>query len=102
MTRNTLYRVEVAVEILSQPIKEKLLYLLATLDRDNVKARVMDAEGTYHHVPRQLNEPLIDSQRVLYNYFAQEKAVAALTREQEALTHEEKGLWSRLKELLKR
>lgn len=102
MTRNTIYRVEVAVEILSQPIKEKLLYMLKIMDSDNVKARQMDSEGTYHRVPRKANEPLIDSQRILYNYFAQEKAPIAIAKEQEdlvELSRSEEGWWQRVKDL---
>ncbi len=101
MTRNTVYRVEVAVEVLSQPIREKLLYMLKIMDNDNVKARYMDAEGTYHRVERKPQEPMVDSQRALYQYFAQEKATVAILKEQglSDQAEEKASFWTRLKSI---
>lgn len=72
MTRNTQFRVEVASEILSPTIQEQLMYLLEVLDRDNVKAREMDSDGKYQRLFNANHNTPIDSQRVLYEYFAKE------------------------------
>ncbi len=47
MTRNTEKRVEVACPIYDQSIKKRLLYHLHVMLEDNVKARVMQSDGTY-------------------------------------------------------
>ena len=101
MTRNTIYRVEVAVEILNEAIREKLLYMLQILDSDNVKARYMNSEGAYHRVLRRTQEPQIDSQRALYQYFAQEKVIEPSPVMVESSAGEEddnKSWWTRLKD----
>ncbi len=47
MTRNTLRRVEVALPIRSQKIKNRLEYIFGMLEKDNVQARDMKPDGTY-------------------------------------------------------
>ncbi len=47
MTRNTLRRVEVALPIRSQKIKDRLEYIFGMLENDNVQARDMRADGSY-------------------------------------------------------
>ena len=47
MTRNTVRRVEVAVPILDKNLQQQVEKLFVTMWRDNVKARVMQSDGTY-------------------------------------------------------
>lgn len=75
--------------------------MLKIMDNDNVKARYMDAEGTYHRVERKPQEPMVDSQRALYQYFAQEKATVAILKEQglSDQAEEKASFWTRLKSI---
>lgn len=57
MTRNTTRRVEVAAPILDPDIKERIRTIFHTLLADNVKARVLKADGTYE-MQRNEKEPL--------------------------------------------
>ena len=47
MTRNTVRRVEVAVPILDKDLQQKVEEIFVTMWSDNVKARVMQSDGTY-------------------------------------------------------
>lgn len=47
MTRNMLHRVEVAVPIYDEAIKERILHIFRTLMSDNVKARTQMPDGHY-------------------------------------------------------
>lgn len=47
MTRNTVRRVEVAVPILEKDLQQKVEEIFVTMWSDNVKARVMQQDGTY-------------------------------------------------------
>ncbi len=62
MTRNTEKRVEVACPIYDKKIKERLLHCLEVMLQDNVKARVMQSDGTYQRKPQ--GETKINSQEV--------------------------------------
>lgn len=62
MTRNTEKRVEVACPIYDKKIKARLLYCLDTMLKDNVKARVMQSDGTYKRKPQ--GEEKINSQEI--------------------------------------
>lgn len=57
MTRNTTRRVEVAAPILDPDIKKRIREIFQTLLADNVKARVLKADGTYE-MQRNEKEPL--------------------------------------------
>lgn len=50
MTRNTLRRVEVAVPIYDNHVRNRIMHIFDVLIRDNVKARKMAPDGTYSHV----------------------------------------------------
>ena len=50
MTRNTLRRVEVAVPIYDNHVRNRIMHIFDVLIRDNVKARKMASDGTYSHV----------------------------------------------------
>lgn len=60
MTRNTLRRVEVAVPIYDNHVRNRIMHIFDVLIRDNVKARKMAPDGTYSHVKTE-GEP-VDSQ----------------------------------------
>ena len=49
MTRNTERRVEVACPVLEKQARKRLLYIIEELQRDNVKARVLEPDGSYRH-----------------------------------------------------
>ncbi|MCD7864549.1 MAG: polyphosphate kinase 1, partial [Clostridiales bacterium] len=50
MTRNTTRRVEVAVPVMDPEIREQVLHIFRVLMKDNVKARVQQADGRYIRV----------------------------------------------------
>lgn len=60
MTRNTLRRVEVAVPIYDNHVRNRIMHIFDVLIRDNVKARKMASDGTYSHIKTE-SEP-VDSQ----------------------------------------
>ena len=64
MTRNTTRRVEVAAPILDEGIKKRVLDLFETQMRDNVKARIMQPDGTYTRKPT--DEAKVDAQSRLF------------------------------------
>jgi polyphosphate kinase len=63
MTRNLDRRVEVVTPILDPHLKRHLKeVVLGTYLKDNVKARVLNADGVYEHVPTAEGEPPFNSQ----------------------------------------
>ncbi len=50
MTRNTERRVEVACPVLDQETRARLFHIIDGLQRDNVKARLMRPDGTWHRI----------------------------------------------------
>ncbi|MCM3670632.1 RNA degradosome polyphosphate kinase [Mesobacillus maritimus] len=67
MTRNMEKRVEILFPIYEGKIKKRLKHTLAVTLADNMKAREQDEYGQYHYVVRKEEEPLIESQMVLFN-----------------------------------
>jgi polyphosphate kinase len=65
MTRNMEKRVEIAFPIVQPDIKERIRAVLDLMLKDNRKARVQDAEGTYHYVRSLKEDEAIDSQMEL-------------------------------------
>ncbi|HIY16400.1 MAG TPA: RNA degradosome polyphosphate kinase, partial [Candidatus Intestinimonas stercorigallinarum] len=66
MTRNTEHRVEIACPILDQAVRTQIRHYVEVLCADNVKARIMGADGHYFHVPDH-GEPPVDAQAVFMN-----------------------------------
>ena len=66
MTRNTLRRVEVALPIHSQKLKDRLEYIFGMLQSDNVQARDMKSDGTYVRRYPGKNKA-VSSQNILYD-----------------------------------
>lgn len=64
MTRNTTRRVEVAAPILDPELKQRVLDLFETQLSDNVKARDMQPDGKYVHLPSKGAE--VDAQKRLF------------------------------------
>ena len=81
MTRNTEHRVEIAYPVLD-PVCRKLVetYMQAQL-ADNVKARVLGADGLWHHVERASDEePFNSQQHLLLLAYRNAQAVSALPK----------------------
>lgn len=66
MTRNTIRRVEVAVPIYDNEIKEKVFRYFKTQVNDNVKGRVLQSNGTYKK-QKQYDFDTIDAQQIFFN-----------------------------------
>ncbi|MBQ9118992.1 MAG: polyphosphate kinase 1 [Lachnospiraceae bacterium] len=64
MTRNTTRRIEVAVPILSEPLKRKISQMFKDMLSDNVKGRLMKSDGTY--VRRQIRKKKMNAQEYFY------------------------------------
>ena len=75
MTRNTLRRVEVAVPIYDNHVRNRIMHIFDVLIRDNVKARKMASDGTYSHVKTE-GEP-VDSQSAFIKEAYENAASAA-------------------------
>lgn len=67
MTRNMVRRVEILFPILDEGIKRRVKKILMITNTDNVKAREMDQDGTYHYVQRKENEAIVNSQAFFYD-----------------------------------
>lgn len=69
MTRNLDKRVEIAVEVLDEGIRKKVMHIMNTLLEDNVKARRLERDATYRRI-QSLSDP-VDSQAV---FLSEEKS----------------------------
>lgn len=65
MTRNTERRVEIAYPVLDPSCRALVTTFVNLQLADNVKARQLTAKGTWEKVPREKDEPPINSQEVL-------------------------------------
>lgn len=66
MTRNMEKRVEILFPIYDGEIKKRVNQILASELADNCKTREQDANGDYHYVVRGTDDPIIDSQLLLF------------------------------------
>lgn len=73
MTRNTEKRVEVACPVYDEDLRARLKHMLQVMLEDNVKARVLDAAGTYLKMGQ--GEPFVDAQEVFMQEAVQAAAV---------------------------
>lgn len=73
MTRNTEKRVEVACPVYDEDLRARLNHMLQVMLEDNVKARVLDAAGTYLKMGQ--GEPFVDAQEVFMQETVQAAAV---------------------------
>ena len=79
LTRNTERRVEVGVRIHDPALVKRLMGVLQMQLDDNVNAREMKPDGSYARVKPKEGERRIDSQMMMYNYFANNWQVTAPT-----------------------
>jgi polyphosphate kinase len=72
MVRNIDHRVEAACPITDKSIKKEIIDIINIQLSDNVKARILDNEGSNQYVnPR--NKPKVRSQVETYNYLHTKK-----------------------------
>lgn len=64
MTRNTVKRVEVAVPVYDEDIKNRIRYIFDTIMQDDEKGKEQNAEGMY--IDRQLHEEKLNSQELFF------------------------------------
>jgi polyphosphate kinase len=82
MTRNTVNRVEVAAPILDKKIKKRISEMFRILMSDNVKARIMQNDGTYIHAEPTEGEAPLNAQEYFYEE-AYKKATARKQRQEQ-------------------
>ena len=95
MTRNTVRRVEIACPIDSPEVRGRLRTILDAMLRDSVKARVLQADGSYCRKPREY-EPVC-AQELLMQEAVREAQAAAKAEQPEHRTP-----WERLRRILKK
>ena len=66
MSRNTIRRVEVAAPVEDEKLKKRIRDMFTVLMKDNVKARIMQSDGTYVHAERSEGEDEINAQEYFY------------------------------------
>ncbi len=81
MTRNTQNRVEVAAPVTDTGCRQTILEMLDILDKDNVKTRIMQPDGSYVRYENGL--PPLDSQLYFFEMFGGQPA-SVLTEKNEA------------------
>lgn len=92
MTRNTEKRVEVACPVQDKEVKEQINHYLKIMLEDNIKARVLQRDGSYRK--KEQSEPFIDSQAVFM-----EEALQAARKEPE---EKKESLAARIRSLFRR
>ena len=92
MTRNTEKRVEVACPVRDKEVKEQINHYLKIMLEDNIKARVLQRDGSYRK--KEQSEPFIDSQAVFM-----EEALQAARKEPE---EKKESLAARIRRLFRR
>lgn len=70
MTRNTVRRVEVAVPIYDETLKERIRHIFDTIMADDEKGKEQNKEGEY--LDREINEKKKNSQEIFYEEAYQE------------------------------
>lgn len=93
MTRNTEKRVEVACPVLDDAVRRQISYYMDVMLADNVKARVLQSDGTYKKKP--ITEHRVNSQEC----FMKEAVHAARSA---GASQKKKGLRERIAGLLRR
>lgn len=66
MSRNTIRRVEVAAPVEDERLKKRIRDMFTVLMKDNVKARIMNNDGTYVHAECRDGEEPLNSQEYFY------------------------------------
>lgn len=90
MTRNTLRRVEVAIQVLDPEIRERILAMFRLYLADNVKARIQQPDGSYVLATPGENPP-VNAQMTLYEEAYRKAAEKETLRQRAASRRETKG-----------
>ena len=77
MTRNTERRVEIACPVLDPAVRRQIRHYVELYCSDNVKARVLQPDGSYTRVERPEGTPGVDAQAVLMDEAEREALAAA-------------------------
>ena len=77
MTRNTERRVEIACPVLDPAVRRQIRHYVELYCSDNVKARVLQPDGSYTRVERTEGAPAVDAQAALMEE-AEREALAAV------------------------
>lgn len=67
MSRNTIRRVEVAAPVEDEKLKKRIRDMFRTIMADNVKARIMQNDGSYVRVEKADGEEALNSQEFFYD-----------------------------------
>ena len=94
MTRNTVRRVEIACPIDSPEVRRRLHTILDAMLRDSVKARVLQADGSYCRKPKEY-EPVCAQELLMQQAVDQAKEAA------QASQPERRTIWQRLRQTFK-
>lgn len=96
MSRNTIRRVEVAAPVEDEKQKKRIREMFGVLMHDNVKARIMQNDGTYIRAERSENEEELNSQEYFYEE-AYKKLADKKARQERMRVNRQKGAAKRNK-----
>lgn len=96
MSRNTIRRVEVAAPVEDERLKKRIREMFSVLMHDNVKARIMQNDGTYIRAERSENEEELNSQEYFYEE-AYKKLADKKARQERMRVNRQKGAAKRTK-----
>lgn len=96
MSRNTIRRVEVAAPVEDEKQKKRIREMFGVLMHDNVKARIMQNDGTYIRAERSENEEELNSQEYFYEE-AYKKLADKKARQERMRVNRQKGAAKRTK-----
>lgn len=96
MSRNTIRRVEVAAPVEDEKLKKRIREMFSILMHDNVKARIMQNDGTYIRAERSENEEELNSQEYFYEE-AYKKLADKKARQERMRVNRQKGAAKRTK-----
>lgn len=96
MSRNTIRRVEVAAPVEDEKLKKRIREMFSVLMHDNVKARIMQNDGTYIRAERSENEEELNSQEYFYEE-AYKKLADKKARQERMRVNRQKGAAQRTK-----
>lgn len=96
MSRNTIRRVEVAAPVEDEKLKKRIREMFSVLMHDNVKARIMQNDGTYIRADRSENEEELNSQEYFYEE-AYKKLADKKARQERMRVNRQKGAAKRSK-----
>ena len=98
MSRNTIRRVEVAAPVEDERLKKRIREMFSVLMHDNVKARIMQNDGTYIRVERSENEEELNSQEYFYDE-AYKKLADKKARQERMRVNRQKGAAKKAKKI---